>query len=150
MYRKVLVPLDGSLESEGVLSAIREDISSDTEVVLLKVIPRARIVAIGDRAMFAYQREEAERSQALLYLNDVMRRLGGEDSKWRRETTIAGSVADGIVGFARGDGVDLIALYTHDRKGLARLIRGSVARDVQRRVPIEVKVFKPMELAGVI
>ena len=150
MYKKVLVPLDGSRESEGVLSAIRGDISSDTEVVLLKVIQKARIVALGDRATFAYQQEEAERSQALFYLNDVVRRWGEEGSKWRRETTIASSVADGIVGFARGDEVDLIAIYTHDRKGLARLVKGSVARDVQRRVPIEVKVFKPMELAGVI
>jgi nucleotide-binding universal stress UspA family protein len=46
--------------------------------------------------------------------------------------------------------VDLIAMYTHDRKGIARLIKGSIASDVSKIAPIEVKVFKPRELASVI
>jgi hypothetical protein len=37
-------------------------------------------------------------------------------------------------------------MYTHDRKGLAKLIKGSIAEKVQRRAPIEVKVFRPQEL----
>jgi len=44
---------------------------------------------------------------------------------------------------------DLIAMYTHDRKGLARLVKGSIAAKVERGAPTEVRVFKPTELADV-
>ena len=46
------------------------------------------------------------------------------------------------------EGVDLIGMYTHDRKGLAKLIRGSIAEKVQRRAPIKVQVFRPRELVA--
>lgn len=68
----------------------------------------------------------------------------------RREVAVAESVSEGIVEFARKEEVDLIAMYTHDRKGIARLIKGSIASDVSKRALIEVKVFKPRELASVI
>jgi nucleotide-binding universal stress UspA family protein len=42
-------------------------------------------------------------------------------------------VADGIVDFARREEVDLIAMYTYDRKGLSKLIKGSVAEKVRNR-----------------
>jgi CRP-like cAMP-binding protein len=57
-------------------------------------------------------------------------------------------VAKAITEFATNEDVDLIAMYTHDRKGLARLIRGSIAEKVQRRAPIEVQVFRPPEVEG--
>ncbi len=34
------------------------------------------------------------------------------------------------------------------RKGLAKLIKGSIAEKVLRSVPIEVKLFRPREFAG--
>jgi nucleotide-binding universal stress UspA family protein len=39
MYGKVLVPLDGSTESEKVLNSIEDLVDPEGEVVLLKVIP---------------------------------------------------------------------------------------------------------------
>ena len=75
--------------------------------------------------------------------------LNGDPTRWHREVVVAESVSEGIVDFARKEEVDLIAMYTHDRKGIARLIKGSIARDVSKRAPIEVKVFKPRELASV-
>ena len=58
----------------------------------------------------------------------------------------ADSVAQGIADFAAREEVDLIAMSTHDRKGLAKLIRGSIAEKVQERSPVDVRVFKPKEL----
>ena len=58
----------------------------------------------------------------------------------------ADSVAQGIADFAAREEVDLIAMYTHDRKGLAKLIRGSIAEKVQERGLVAVRVFKPKEL----
>ena len=42
MYRRILIPLDGSKESEGVFALIRGELAPDGEVVLLQVIPPAK------------------------------------------------------------------------------------------------------------
>jgi nucleotide-binding universal stress UspA family protein len=72
----------------------------------------------------------------------------GAPGHWHCEAVVSRSVAEGITNYAIQEGVDLIAMYTHDRKGLARLIRGSIAAQVQRNSPIEVRVFRPRELAA--
>ena len=43
--------------------------------------------------------------------------------------------------------VDLIAMYTHERKGLSAILKKSIAKDVLKKASTEVKVFKPRELA---
>ena len=66
----------------------------------------------------------------------------------RCEVAVSGLVAEGIVDFAVREGVDLIGMYTHDRKGLSKLTRGSISKKVQRRAPVEVQVFRPSELVA--
>ena len=39
MYQKVLIPLDGSRESEMVIPKIQPELAEDGEVILLKIIP---------------------------------------------------------------------------------------------------------------
>ena len=148
MYQKVLVPLDGSKESEMVLNSIRGLLNQETEVVLLKIIPPMAGQTIGQITLTGSQREDAECSRERDYLRGVVHRLGGETGRWRCEAAVSKSVAECITSFALKEGVDLIAMYTHDRKGLARLIRGSIAAKVQRQAPIEVRVFRPQELAA--
>jgi CRP-like cAMP-binding protein/nucleotide-binding universal stress UspA family protein len=147
MYRKVLVPLDKSKEAEKVLPIVKDLFAPGSEVVLLHVIPPQQTQALGERQILGSEREETERTMAMSYLNFVVHQQGGDPERWRGAVLVSESVAEGIVGFAVHEGVDLIAMYTHDRKGLAKLIRGSIAEKVQRRAPIEVKVFRPQELA---
>ena len=97
----------------------------------------------------ASQIEEDNRSNAMAYLQGLTHRLEGEPDQWRCEVVVARSVAQGIVDFAKREEVNLIAMYTHNRKGLAKLVKKSIARDVQRRAPIEVKMLGPAELATV-
>jgi nucleotide-binding universal stress UspA family protein len=44
-------------------------------------------------------------------------------------------VAEGITGVAAQEKADLIAMYNHDRKGLAGLVKGSIAAKVERGAP---------------
>jgi nucleotide-binding universal stress UspA family protein len=148
MYRKVLVPLDGSRESEQVLNSIHGLLDPESEVVLLKVIPPMTGQTIGQITLTGSQREEAERGKVLDYLRGIVQQQEGAPGHWRCEAVVSRSVAEGITNYAIQEGVDLIAMYTHDRKGLARLIRGSIAAQVQRNSPIEVRVFRPRELAA--
>jgi nucleotide-binding universal stress UspA family protein len=76
----------------------------------------------------------------------VIQRLGEAPGQWRCDAVVRESVAEGIASFADREGVEVIAMYTHDRKGLAKLIQGSVAEKVKDKAAIEVKVFPPEEL----
>ena len=148
MYTKVLVPLDGSGEAEAVLPKIRGELAPDGEVILLRVIAPARSHVVGGHLLSADQLIENERSRAMTYLKRVIDKLEGDIERWRREVAVRKSVAEAIADFARQEEADLIAMYTHDRKGLARLIKGSVAREVQRMAETEVKNYGPRDLAG--
>jgi len=67
--------------------------------------------------------------------------------RFRCQVVVSKSVAEGIINWAAQEGVDLIAMYTRDRKGLVRLIKGSIAAQVERASSTEVRVFRPRELA---
>ena len=141
MYGKVLVPLDGSKESEGVLAQFQGELAPDGEVLLLKVVPpRKSRAAGGGQVILGSQLEEDDRAEALSYLRGIARQEGKADL-WRCESIIADSPAQGVLDFATKQGADLIAMYTHDRKGLAKLFKGSVASEVARRATTEVKLF---------
>ena len=111
------------------------------------VEPRSTRVIAG-HVTFGEQMEENDRARAIGFCRAVVGRRGGESEAWRCEVTIADSVADGIVHYARRQGVDLIAMYTHGRRGFVKLIKGSITGQVKQSTPIEVRVFTPTELAA--
>lgn len=154
MYHKIVVPLDGSEQAEKVLPIAQNVLAPGGEVILLHILPRipSGLSQVSWEASFSYseeyrkQTEASDRSRWMNYLEDVRRRMGGALGGWRCAVEIAEPVAHGIVDFASKEEVDLIAMYTHDRNGLAKLIMGSIAEKVQRRTAIEVQVFKPRQV----
>jgi nucleotide-binding universal stress UspA family protein len=54
-----------------------------------------------------------------------------------------GKPADTIIETAQNEEFDLIIMYTHARKGLAKVLLGSVAEKVIREAPCPVMVLKP-------
>jgi len=148
MYRKVLVPLDESKEAEKVLPIVQSVLAPEGEVTLLHVIPpsQTQMMVVGEHHILGTELEEAERSKALSYLKFVVHQLGVNPEQWHCQVEVSKAVAKAIVDLAIREEVDLIAMYTHDRKGLAKLIKGSIAEKVQKKAPIEVQVFKPQEL----
>jgi nucleotide-binding universal stress UspA family protein len=152
MNRKVLVPLDQSPEAVRVLDVVKEMQGPGAQVVLLHVIPPMPALVQGEHRILGAEREEAERAIAMSHLKTVAAaHFGpsvGSSEGWRCAVVVSRSVVQGIVDFAVREEVDLIAMYTYDRKGLAKLIKGSIAEKVMRNAPIEVKVFRPREFAG--
>ena len=149
MYEKIVVPLDQSPESEGVLPFVEELLAPGGECILFHIISPGSTRSFGEFLMVASQVEEEERAKAMVYLRGISHRMSEGSGKWRCEVVISKSVADGIADFARREEVDLIAMYTHDRKGLAKLIKRSIAEKVQKRATTEVQVFRPRELVAV-
>ena len=147
MYRKALIPLDGSKEAEEVFPLVKDELDPEGEVLLTQVIPPTKTQMVGGHIILGSQQEEADRYEALSYLRSVSRQQEGEAGRWRFEVEVDNSVAEGIVRLASREGADLIAMYTHDRKLLARHIKRSIAREVQRRAGMEVRIFGTRELS---
>lgn len=148
MYRKILVPLDRSEEAEKVIPIVQRLIPPGGEVVLLHVMspfPQLRREEPRD-AKYVGGVFEQERVKVADYLDGIVKRMEGGPVRWRADIAVNASVAEGIADVAVRQEVDLVAMYTHDRKGLARLIRGSIADKVRRKAPAEVRVFRPPEL----
>ena len=147
MYQNVLVPLDRSVESEGILDVIPDLVNAGGQATLLTVIPTGRTKSLGELVVLGTQQEEEDRSRALAYLNRIANRLRESSVDASTAVVVNDSVPAAIVSYANRNSVDLISMFTHDRRGLARLVKGSVAREVERRAVMPVRVFRPEDLA---
>jgi len=144
VYKRILVPLDGSDLAEGVLrhaAALARRFKS--ELVLLQVIqPLSKVVAetvpaamepSGAAAVMsvraAEEKYQRDREDAMAYLKTVKGRLRGIRASLE---VIEGTPGEAIVTYARKCRADIIAMSTHGRRGLARLVYGSVADHVLR------------------
>lgn len=142
MYKRVVVPLDGSPLAEGMLRFI-VDIARplDLEVALLQVVKAAPPYLT--ETMKALVLENAERSlaEARAYLAGLGDDLSAKGIRVRIEVR-RGDPVDEIVACAREIDADLIAMTTHGRSGLGRLLFGSVAEAVLRQAEIPVFLMR--------
>jgi nucleotide-binding universal stress UspA family protein len=130
----ILVPFDGSRLAETALGPARE--IADTlggHLVLLRVSdPPHEATAFGPESGVA---------EARAYLDTVAR------SVWRAvppEVHVAvGSPASTIAKFVSEQRVDLVAMATHGRSGLARLVMGSVATGTLQRLAVPLLLIRP-------
>jgi nucleotide-binding universal stress UspA family protein len=126
MKNEILVPLDGTPEAESILPAAR---------TLAAALPaRIRLVSVLERADVPPDRRA--------YLEQRRLELAGRKIDAGVEVAV-GRPAESILEFARGAGTDFIAMTTHGRRGMDRLVLGSVAEEVLRRSPVPLLVARP-------
>ena len=145
MYRRALVPLDGSPVAETVLPFILEIAGPlDMEVVLLRVVQPVPPVVIEGSHHVVVEDVEARQIDAEEYLAPLAVEL--RHRAVRVETQVRrGQPADEIIAAARAMGADIIAMSTHGRSGLGRLVFGSVAEAVLRHAGIPVLLLRATE-----
>ena len=145
MYKRALIPLDGSPVAETILPFIL-DIAGplDIEVVLLRVLPPVPPVVIEGTRQITIDDEEVRRADAEEYLAPLAVDLRNKGV--RVDTRVEhGMPAAAIVDAAREVQADLIAMTTHGRSGLRRLVFGSVAEAVLRHSDIPVFLLRATE-----
>jgi nucleotide-binding universal stress UspA family protein len=137
----ILVPLDGSPGSEAVLATVGELARAEGAIVrLLHVAPRVEAVVEAGRVI-AYADQETARvtHEVLSSLKKTAVRLPGIEVE---QAVRFGDPVEEIVLEAELAGVDLIALATHRRTGVSRLLKGSVAEQVERTTAIPVLLVR--------
>jgi nucleotide-binding universal stress UspA family protein len=145
MYRRILVPLDGSALSEAVLPHAENLARAlNAEIVLLHVDASPAPAFDPHESPLAPKPEEVKIMQAdeKHYLKVLCARL---EEKGLRITYLLrdGIVAETIMEAADAEQADLIAMTTHGRTGMLRLLLGSVAEQVVHQSRIPVMLIRP-------
>lgn len=162
---KILIPLDGSNFSHQILPHISRFFPPhQCELVLVRVAPHPsgnvglppRMSESGvpmyesERDILAtahpvYASQEIESIMATLKNELGIEAVKLEEAGYRVTSNIRfGDPAKEIADAAGEADVDLIAMTTHGRSGLNRLIFGSVAEKVMRHAQIPVMVVRPV------
>lgn len=146
MYEKILVPLDGSKESECIIDhvAMLAKSCGTPKVVLLRVLePFAHAAAatyLGQDAVQEAQ-EKARRGaeEYLSYVSEPLRtHCAGVEA-----AVVEGRTAEKILEFAENNGVDLIAMSTHGASGPTRWAVGSITQKVMTQSGIPLLTVTP-------
>jgi nucleotide-binding universal stress UspA family protein len=136
MYKKILVPLDGSKLAECVLPQVRALVEgcSVGKIVFMRVVEPIKAIVVADGMMSA---KEVERitasmiSEAEIYLKALVQgsKYGGVEVESQVKM---GNVAETLVDYTTAHGVDLIVIATHGRSGVSRWVWGSIADRILR------------------
>jgi len=144
MYNRILVPLDGSELAEQVLPGVIELANcTGAEIVLIRVPDFPVYEYLMPAADLTTPMQELARDQASQYLDRVSSDLRATGLHVRTQVVYDGAVYSTILETAKEMKVDLIAMSTHGRSGLARLVMGSVADDVVHHAELPVLLVRP-------
>ncbi len=139
----ILLTTDGSPESlRAVPMACDLARHLGARITLLQVVPELQATAEGGLATplgVLHHTTEAEVATVRTRLVQAIPMFAGTDVELDIE--MAETAAGGIVHYANRHGVDLIAMASHGRTGLRRLLLGSTATAVLRQSHIPVVIF---------
>ena len=145
MFKKILVPLDGSELSESALTNVI-DITTDChalEVILMKIREPLDPNVIGTLdAKVAVELDQAYRDEAADYLDKIVENLKKKGIHAKTEV-LSGNPAEEIIKYSQKNDIDLIIMSTRGRSGISRLVFGSVAEKVIRNSTIPVLIKPP-------
>jgi nucleotide-binding universal stress UspA family protein len=148
MYKKILVPLDGSELAECSLAhakAIAQGCHV-TDVILFQVVEPFSIETLsalaeaGDDSIRRAREQNLQEAKDYLSKVENHLRTQGIASRW---VTVEGRAADEILSYTEKNNVDLIVMSTHGRSGLSRFFFGSVAEKVSRHSRVPVLLLAP-------
>lgn len=142
MFKKILVPLDGSAFAEAALPlATAVARRSGAAIELVNVHEPAPNLAYDEW-------EAAAREWSLSYLRETEGRLRDFSPGQVTTTVLAGRVSDALVQHAEASDSDLVVMATHGRGALTRAWLGSVADAFVRHTDRPVLLVRPDEDEG--
>lgn len=146
-FRRIVVPLDGSTLAEQILPRVLTlALLEDAEITLLNVLlPHSYSQKEIPDSNLPWWDEDISLAQA--YLFRIAGKLRRNGVLVTTDIVIGENVASAIGDFASREKADLIAIATHGRGGLARMLRGSVADAVMHSAKVSMLVFKPDTVA---
>lgn len=146
-FRRILIPLDGSSRAEVALVwARRIGAAFGASYTLARVVPPVMPFASPYLPHAVEETQETltrGRDEAQWYLEEVAANLRTDGLEVTTEVLVGVPPGSGITRFARGEDFDLVAIATHGRGGIPRMVLGSVADKVVRGTHVPALVVRP-------
>jgi nucleotide-binding universal stress UspA family protein len=147
MYKKILVPCDGSELAQASIFPQVEDLakSMNAEVIIVRVVPPPPGRSGSDVARHPIYKDqemasaEAEARHSVARAEAMFRERGINV----RSEVLFGQPAEEIIDYADEEEADLIVMCTHGSSGLRRWVFGSVTDKVLRGAKTPLLVIRP-------
>ncbi len=150
MYKRILVPLDGSKLAEGILPTVARFAGGlKARVDLLSVVEEDIVAAIANptKGRYADQVGTSALTVARDYLTNIVGQLKLPKEQVKSTAKVA-NVPEAIVEEAEKERDTLIAMSTHGRSGVGRWVLGSVADKVLHATKTPLLLYRSREEGG--
>jgi nucleotide-binding universal stress UspA family protein len=142
MYKKILVPLDGSeLAEKALVEAEQLARMLGSEIILFEVVPFMPIYG-SPELVTPLIVDEKQKESVEAYLAKVAGGLKQKGFNVSSMVKTGQQVALEIIDFAKERGVDLIIMCTHGRSGITRWVLGSVTLKVLTRAETPILLIR--------
>lgn len=147
MFKHILAPVDGSETSMAAVDkAIGLAKAFDCPLSVVYVIDPYPFTGVG--AEFAYGQDQylsAARAEARAALDGAAERVKAAGARGDTRVVESHAIWRGIMEAAEATGADLIVIGSHGRRGLERLVLGSVTQSVLAHSKITTLVVRKPE-----
>jgi nucleotide-binding universal stress UspA family protein len=145
MFRRILVPIDGSATANlGLREAVRLAKNQKAQLCVLHVVDEFFVTQSAEGMVYTDDMFDALRKggRKLLSGADIKVRKLGLKPRTLLAETLTGGVAGVIVEQAKKWKADLIVMGTHGRRGVRRAVMGSDAEQVLRSTTVPVLLYR--------
>ena len=149
MYKKIMVPLDGSKLAECVLPHVELMVKACNapEVILVQAfepitIPVGREASKIKSLDQLMEFEVHGKTEAEKYLKGIASQLAKSGINTKTEI-IVGKASEALSDFAAKHAVDLVIIATHGRSGITRWVMGSIADRLIHSIKVPILLIRP-------
>ncbi|WP_462316596.1 universal stress protein [Methanobrevibacter sp.] len=135
MYKKILLPTDGSTYADQEVERVENLISEDGEVIVLSVAGRLTSSAFQPRRKVKKVNEKLKKD-AHRFVENMAAKF--DESLNVKKMVVTGFPAETINQVAEDEGVDLIVISASGKSGIHRFVIGSVAEKVLKNSNVDV------------
>lgn len=135
MYKKILLPTDGSTYADQEVERVENLISEDGEIIILSVAGRLTSSAFQSRRKVRKVNEKLKKD-AQRFVDNMAAKF--DDDLNVTKMVLTGFPAETIKEVADNEGVDLIVISASGKSGIHRFVLGSVAEKVLKNSDVDV------------
>jgi len=143
-FKRILFPVDLSESSENILPYVQMVAKKfDAKIHILfaaRVFQYFTSIYVPHPSINKFEQEIIEGAEKKLYefIDKHFKEYSGT-----KTAVVAGDASEEIINYVESQGIDLIIMGTHGRKGMDKVIFGSVAERVVKTSPVPVLVVNP-------
>ncbi len=135
MYKKILLPTDGSTYADQEVERVEKLIADDGEIIILSVAGRLTSSAFQSRKKVRKVNEKLKKD-AQRFVDNMASKF--DDSYNVKKMVVTGFPAETIKQVSEEEDVDLIIISSSGKSGIHKFVIGSVAEKVLKDSEIDV------------